>query len=143
MLKTWTGIFALIAALAACAPMQPAGNPQNVRIESTPGMAVIYLMRGNPDWSYVPSQVYVGDRLIGTTHAGTYYRIELPPGRHTIRGFGVDGGTITLDTQAGGVYFVQQRVAGTWRSPTSYSSAYTIIDEARARAVMANAARLG
>ena len=143
MLKTWTGVFVLIAALAGCAPMQPAGNPQSVRIEGTQGMAVIYLIRPMPDLSYVPAQVYVGDRLIGSTHAGTYYRIEVPAGRHRITGFGVDGGNITLDTQANGVYFVQQRVAGFARSPTSYTSSYQIIDEARARAVMANASRSG
>ena len=97
----------------------------------------------NTDWSYIPAQVYIGDRMLGNTHAGTYYRIEVPAGRHTIRGFGVDGGTITLNTQANGIYFVQQRVAGSWRTSQSPSSAYTIIDEARARAVMAGAQRLG
>ena len=145
MLKIWTGVLVLIAALAGCAVTHTptTADMQAVRIEGTPGMSVIYLVRGNPDWSYVPSQVYIGDRLLGTTHAGTYYRIEVPAGRHRFAGFGVDGGTITLDTQANGVYFVQQRVAGTWRSPTSYTSSYTIIDEARARAAMARAARLG
>ena len=58
MLKTLTGVFVLIAALAGCAPMQTA-DPQSVRIEGTPGMSVIYLMRSNPDWSYIPTQVYI------------------------------------------------------------------------------------
>ena len=143
MLKTWTGVFVLIAALAGCAPMQPAGNPQSVRIEGTPGMSVIYLVRSNPDLSDLQPQVYIDDRLVGTSFAGTYYRIEVPAGRHRFSGFGVDGGTLTLTTQANGVYFVQHRVAGstlTWQSP---SSSYQIIDEARARAVMAYASRAG
>ena len=143
MLKTLTGVFVLIAALAGCAPMPPAADPQSVRIEGTPGMSVIYLMRSNPDWSYIPTQVYIDDKMIGTIHAGTYYRIEVPAGRHRFSNFGIDGGTLTIDTQANGIYFVQQRVAGSWRTSQSPSSAFTIIDEARARAVMAGAERAG
>ena len=143
MLKTLTGVFVLIAALAGCAPMQPAADSQSVRIEGTPGMSVIYLVRSNPDLSDLQPQVYIDDRLLGSSFVGTYYRIEVPAGRHRFSGFGVDGGRLTIDTQANGVYFVQHRVAGsrlTWQSP---SSSYQIIDEARARAVMAGAQRAG
>jgi hypothetical protein len=143
MLKNWIGILAVVALTAACAPLPPSGNAQAVSIEGTPGMSVIYLIRATPDFSYVPAQISIDDQLLGVTHAGTYYRIEVPAGRHRIAGYGVDGGRITVDTQAGQVYFIQQRVAGNWRSPTSLSSFYTPIDEARARAAMVNAQKLG
>lgn len=142
MLKTWFSITAIITALAGCAAPAPQGG-QSVRIEGTPGMAVIYLVRARPDWSNVNASVYIDDRLLGSTHAGTYFRIEVPAGRHRISGFGVDGGNISLDTQAGGIYFVQQRVASSARSPTSLTSSYQVIDETRARAALATAQRAG
>jgi hypothetical protein len=144
MLKNLIGVMGLVAALAGCASMGPsAQETQAVRIEGTPGMAVIYVIRTNPDLSYVPAQIAIDDRLLGTTHAGTYYRIEVPAGRHRITGYGVDGGNITIDAQADRVYFVHQTVAGNWRSPTSLSSFYRLIDESRARAAMVGASRAG
>ena len=144
MLKTWTSLLALFALLTGCASMSPsARETQAVRIEGTPGMGVIYVIRTNPDLSYVPAQIALDDRLLGTTHAGTYFRVEVPPGRHRISGYGVDGGTITLDVQANRIYFVHQTVAGNWRSPTSLSSFYRLIDEQRARAAMVGASRAG
>jgi hypothetical protein len=145
MFKTIKARIALLAALvviAACAPL-PTADPQAVRIEGTPGMSVIYLVRTNPDLSYVPAQIALDDRMLGVTYAGTYFRLEVPAGRHRISGFGVDGGTITIDTQADRIYFIRQTVAGSWRSPTSLSSFYSVIDEARARAAMAGASRAG
>ena len=144
MLKTVTGLLALLALLAGCASLEPSPrDTQAVNIQSTPGMAVIYIMRSNPDLSYVPAQIALNGNLLGVTHAGTYYRVEVPAGRQRLSGYGVDGGNITFDTQAGRVYFVQQHVAGNWRSPTSLSSSYRLIDEAKARAVMVGASRMG
>jgi hypothetical protein len=142
MFKTWVGILAALALTAACAPFQQP-DPQAVRIEGTPGMAVIYIVRTRPDISYVPAQIALDGNLLGTTHAGTYFRLEVPAGRHRISGYGVDAGDITLNTQAGQIYFIRQSVAGSWRSPTSLSSFYTVIDEARARAAMAGAEKAG
>jgi len=141
MFKTWIGILAALALTAACAPL-PTYAPQDARIEGTPGKAVIYLVRSRPDLGPLPAQVVINDNLIGSTHPGTYYRLEVPAGRQRITGYTQDTGAITLDTQAGGVYFVQHRVSGTWRSPTPHSF-FSVINEAQARAVMARGARAG
>lgn len=144
MLKTWFGLLAFLMVLAGCASPGPSDRDrQAVRIEGTPGMAVIYLVRSNPDLSYVPATVTLDDRVLGTTHAGTYFRVEVPAGRHRLSGFGGDSGGITLNVQAGQIYFVHQTVAGTWRSPSALSSFYRVIDEQRARSMMAGASRLG
>lgn len=140
MSKTWIAILAVLASLAACAPLPPAAE---VRIEGTPGVAVIYIVRTNPDLSYVPAQISFDDRMLGVTYAGTYFRVEAPAGRHRIAGYGVDGGTINVDVQADRIYFVHQTVASTMRSPTSLSSFYRLIDETRARKAMAGASRAG
>ena len=141
MLKTWIGLLAALALTAACAPL-PAYGPHDAHIEGTPGKAVIYLVRSRPDLGPLPAQVVLNDSLIGTTHPGTYYRLEVPAGRQRITGYTQDTGAITLDTQAGGVYFVQHRVSGTWRSPTPHSF-FSVINEGEARAVMARGAKVG
>ena len=138
MRQNWIGILAVAVLVAACAI--PAPDPRRVQIENTPGSAVIYLVRSKPDLGTLPAQVVIGDRLVGTTYPGTYYRVEVPAGRHRLAGTGVDTGALTLDTRAGGVYFVQQRVTGDWRAVSPHSF-FSVIDEPRARAVMAYAER--
>ena len=143
MLKTWTRIIALLALLAACAPLQPTARDTGaVRIEGTPGMAVIYLVRTSPDISYLAAPVVLDDRLIGPTYAGTYDRLEVPAGRHRLTGYAQDSGSLTLDVQADRVYFVHHTVAGSWRSTAPFSF-FKVIDESRGRAAMAGASRLG
>ena len=135
MLKNLAGMLITAPLTAACAlPPQP--DPASVRIEGTPGSAVIYVVRSRPDLGPIPAQVTVNEQVIGTTYPGVYYRVEVPPGRARLAGTGVDNGAITLQTQAGGIYFVQQRVAGTWREPSPHSF-FSVIDERSARVVMA------
>ena len=141
MLKTWIGILAALALTAACAPF-PQASPQAVSIQNTPGKAVIYVIRSNPDLGPLPSQIMLNDQLLGSTHPGTYYRLEVPAGRHRLTGYTQDTGAITVDVQADRVYFVQQRVSGTFRSPTPHSF-FSVINEAQARAAMARASRAG
>jgi len=142
MLKTWTGLLALIALLAGCAPLSPR-DLEAVRIEGTPGKAVIYLVRTNPDLSTVSATVTLNGELLGTTHAGTYFRVEVPAGRHRFSGYASDTGSITVDAQADRVYFIRQTVAGYERSASSLSSFFSMIDEKRARAAMVGADRIG
>ena len=137
MTKLRVGILALSALVAGCAGYGSQQSAQAVRIEATPGMGVIYVVRTKPDLSYVPSQVTLDERLIGTTYAGTYYRVEVPAGRHRLSGYGRDNNAITLDVHADRVYFVHQTVAGSWRSPSSLSSFFKQVDEQRGRALLA------
>ena len=143
MTRNWIGMLALLALLAGCASMGPsAQDTQAVRIEGTPGKAVIYLVRTHPDLSYLTAQVTIGDTLIGATFAGTYYRVEVPAGRHKLSGTGQDNGALTIDVQADRVYFVQHTVSGSWRA-TNPHSFFRMIDEPRARAAMVGSERKG
>jgi hypothetical protein len=139
MLKIWIAAIATIAGLTACAPMAPA--PQSAaapRIESTPGKAVVYIVRTRPDMSYLTAQLVLDDQIIGATFAGTYLRLELTPGRHRISGSGEDNGAMTFDVQPDRVYFIQHTVSGSWRA-TNPHSFFSVMSEARARAAMARA----
>jgi hypothetical protein len=143
MLNKWMGIFAVAGLLSGCAQFGPGATEREaVRIEGTPGAAVIYLVRTNPDVSYLTAPIVVNDRMAGATHAGTYMRLEVPAGRATISGYAGDNGAISLDVQAGRVYFVQHTVAGSWRV-TNPHSFFRVIDEARARGALVGASRVG
>jgi hypothetical protein len=142
MSKNRIGIVALVALLAACAPLAPAPGAQDVRIEGTPGAAVIYLVRTNPDLSDVAAPVVVNDDMVGATHAGTYIRLELPAGRHRMSGFASDNGSLTLNVERDRIYFIRHTVTSSYRSMNPESS-FQMIDEARGRAAMAGASRAG
>lgn len=138
MLKKSLGILAIFA-LTACAPFQPtARQTQAVRIDGTPGMAVIYLVRTRPDISYVTAPVVIGDRMVGVTYEGTYLRLELPPGRHKISGYASDNGSLTVNVERDRIYFVRHTVSAAYRSINPESS-FQVIDEAGARAAMVGA----
>ena len=70
MLKNWIGILAVAALVAACAtPPQP--DPSAVRIEGTPGSAVIYIIRPRLGIGPLPAQLVVNEQLVGTTYPGS------------------------------------------------------------------------
>jgi hypothetical protein len=105
--------FVLLSILLAGCSMQLPLTPQDLearRFEAMPDKAVIYLVRDSLDFSNIQSQIRVGENLLLMTYPGTYYRWEVPAGRHTITGYGQDSGKITVEAQQGRIYFVQQRV---------------------------------
>jgi len=119
--------------LAGCTPLPP--TPQDVQakqFEAVPDKAVIYVVRDSLDFSDVAAQIYVGENLLPATYPGTYYRWVVPPGRHTISGYGQDSGKITVEVQQGRIYFVQQRVTYL----RVISSSFEIVSEAQGRAAV-------
>ena len=141
MFKTCIRMLSVLALLAGCTQLGPGpAASQAVRIENTPGMAVVYVVRTRPDMSYLTAPIVVDDKYVGPTYAGTYIRLELSPGRHVISGYAQDNGAIALNVQADRVYFVQHTVSGSWRA-TSPHSFFSMMDESRARAAMATAWR--
>ena len=97
--------------LAGCVPLPP--MPQELEARQFPALpdkAVVYLVRDYSDVRHLPATIWLGESITITTYPGTYYRWEVEPGRHRIAGFGVDSGFITLEVDAGKIYFVQQRL---------------------------------
>lgn len=139
MKATWIATCALTAALVACAPL-PA-TPQDMqakRFEIAPGKAVIYLVRTYLDLSDLPAPVLLDDQQIGATYAGTYFRLEVPPGRHELRGYAADNGSIKIDVQADRIYFIRHSVAGSWRA-TNPDSVFELMDHVSGRAAVTRA----
>jgi hypothetical protein len=72
---------------------------------------VIYLVRNDPDISREVGTVMLDDQMMGSTYPGTYFRWVVEPGRHQIRGYAGDAGSMTIDVGADRMYFIQQSVS--------------------------------
>lgn len=130
----------LVAGCVAPLPLTPADVQARKMAAPPPGMAVIYLVRPYPDHNVHPAPITLGDRQMITTYPGTYYRWEVPPGRHQIAGAFADNGEITVQVEPGRTYYVQQ-----WTDPwLGYArSFFQPVSEARARAVISRAVMVG
>lgn len=137
------GGLVLAATLAGCAAFPPSDAGERLVITApAEGMAVIYLVRTDPDVSYLATPVVLNDQMIGSTYAGTYYRLEVPAGRQLLSGYAGDNGALRFHAESGRVYFIQHSVSGSWRA-TSPHSFFLPLDEPRGKAAVARADRLG
>jgi hypothetical protein len=120
--------------LAGCTQLPP--SPQEIQAKrfepAAPDMSVIYIVRDYPDNDLAATIVLDGAASI-TTYPGTFYRWEVPPGRHRIAGMAADSAVITLQTEPGRIYFVQQSLNPFARTPMSH---FYRVDENRGRAVV-------
>jgi len=109
-----------VSLLAGCQlPLTPE-DLEARKFEAVPGKAVIYLVRVNPDFNDRQAQVRVGDKLILKVYPGTYFRWVVEPGIHTITGYAGDIGTITVQAEAGRIYYVKQQMTPFSRMPISH-----------------------
>lgn len=119
---------ALCVLVAACASTPQASRERDAQAKefnTHPGTAAVYVYRTDTAFDE-ESVLYVGGRLIGSTLPGTYFRIDLQPGKHRLHGIGADNGSITIEGRPGALYFVSLRVSGG-------QSHFERVDEADAR----------
>lgn len=115
MCRVMLTALAIVLALAGCQQLPP--SPQDIeakKFESIPGKAAIYIVRdvvsadiGAPLWLDQGAQI--------TTFAGTYFRWVVNPGSHTIEAIGASTASITIQAEAGKIYFVHHLVEGSMR----------------------------
>lgn len=131
----------LLSILAAsCAQLPP--TPQDIqakKFEPVADKAVIYIVRPGVD-SNVPGPLSIPGGLI-STHQGTYLRWEGAPGVHRIEGAGASTAAVTLQAQAGKIYFVEHTVFGSLREGL-LSMTLRQIDESRGRRLVSEATLL-
>lgn len=104
---------AVLLTLGGCASTPQASRERDAdakSFETHPNAATLYVYRGpfNTEWDH--NVLYVDGRLIGSTVPGTYFRINVVPGRHTLHGTGHDLGHLTIDARPGSIYFVDLAV---------------------------------
>ena len=107
----------LLATLGGCTstPQATAENDAAAKQYVThPGYAALYVFRDvfHNYRDLDDSVLYVNGRVIGTTLAGTYYRIDVEPGEHVLSGHGQDQGNLKVRVAAEEIAFVRLSMAG-------------------------------
>lgn len=126
----------VVMLLAGCAQLPPSAEDiQAKRFEPVPGKAVIYIVRDNIG-AHLDHSLWLDDSAIITTHTGTYYRWEVAPGTHRITGDAESAAALTLNVEAGKLYFVHHIVYGVeWNA--AYLTGLRRLDDQDGRARVA------
>jgi hypothetical protein len=107
-------LMAATLALTGCASTPqatPERDAEAKRFTADPKTATIYVYR--PDFAasdQEDSVIYLSSRQIGSTLPQTFFRLDVEPGMHLLRGIGSDRGQLTIETRAGELYFVKLNV---------------------------------
>ena len=134
-------IFSLMVFVAAgCVRLpQTANDIQGKKFESVPDKAVIYIVRPRLD-ALVAAPVSFSGGMI-STHQGTYYRLEVAPGTQRIEGTGPHTAAVSVQTEAGKIYFVELTASGGVRDGLQ-TMAFSRIDDNRGRRMVSEAQSL-
>lgn len=113
-------IAATVLAIAGCAQIPL--SPQEIadrKMETVPGRAVVYIVQDPYSTYNYGAGLTFDDGTEITTWPGTFYRWVTTPGVHTITNTeGNLNARITLQVEAGKIYFVQHWVTGLRGSTT-------------------------
>lgn len=112
----WRGLAILALSMAGCAQLPPtAKDVQSKKFDAISDKAVIYIVRSMVD-SVNAGSIVIGNDGVITTHKGTYYRWETAPGTQRIAGYGPYSASVTVQAEAGKIYYVLHKVEGGIRS---------------------------
>ena len=123
--RLWLALFA--ALLAGCASVPQASSERDAQAKqfvTNPRTSTLYVFRDGfsvGGMGIDGSELYVDRRLIGSTLPGSFFRIDLRPGKHFLNGYAFDQGKMTLETRPGELYFVKLTVA-------DGNSAFALVD---------------
>ena len=130
-----------IVLTAGCVQNPPTtADVQGKRFESVADKAVIYIVRPRVD-SPTAGPLSIGNFGMISTHPGTYFRWEAAPGVQRIEGFGPFSSSVTVQAEAGKIYFVEQNVMGNQRDGIQ-SMSLRRTDEIRGRRMVSEAQML-
>lgn len=110
----WAMVLASVIGLAGCASTPQASQEHDAEakaFKSYPNAATLYIYRSPFDRVGSDSVLYIGNRLIGSTLPGGYFRVVVWPGRYTLHGYAQDAGSLTVDVRRGTLYFIELTVA--------------------------------
>lgn len=135
----WRVIVIMALAMSGCVQLPPtAEDIQSKRFEPAPGQAVIYIARSRVDSPHAGT-IWIGSNSMITTYQGTYYRWETPPGTQLIQGYGPHNASVTVQAEAGKVYYVLHKVTGGGRRGGISSMHLQQVDDRYGRQLVSNA----
>ena len=107
----------LVLAAVGCMVNPQASSEQDAlakQFTAARGSATLYVYRPGSNFDDhvedLASVLYVDQRTIGSMMSGMYFVVHLTPGSHTLSGIATDEGKMTLQVQAGQLYFVSVQV---------------------------------
>jgi hypothetical protein len=106
---------AAVMLVAGCASTPQASRESDAeakRFVSHPNASTLYVYRDDFGGAEHDSTLYVNGRLIGATLPGTFFRVNLRPGRQLLQGSGADNGRLLVTTRPGEIRFVSLKVSG-------------------------------
>ena len=117
-MRNWRSMILLVVlAAAGCASTPQATSERDAQAKQFAAdtkTATVYIYRPGVNFDTntedISSVLYVDQRLIGSTLAGVYFLVRLAPGTHVLSGIATDQGQMTLQVEAGRLYFVSLRV---------------------------------
>ena len=101
--------------LGACTSTPEADPDRDARAKqflTHPASSTIYVYRSEFNHLDADTVLFINGRVIGSTRPGTFFRIDINPGRHVLHGTGIDLGQFELDTRPGQIYYVSHEVMG-------------------------------
>ena len=101
-----------IILLGGCASIAKAPaemDQQAKQFRSNPNYSQVYLYRNETLGAAISMPVTVDGQLAGNTGANSYFKFNLPAGSHTFTSQG-DESVLTVNTEAGKLYFIWQEV---------------------------------
>jgi hypothetical protein len=100
-----------VAALAGCAikewPWMKEAEKEAKSFAADPGMSLIYLYRATSNSPTFRLGIFLNGEIIGALDTRSFIVCRVPPGTHEIASREAEAARITLETEPGGLYFVE------------------------------------
>jgi hypothetical protein len=112
--KGWVRGLAVVlcfAALASCAikewPWMAEAEKEAKSFTADPGMSLIYLYRETPNSPTFRLGIFLDGEIIGALDTKSFIVCRVTPGTHEIASREAEAAHLTLETEPGGLYFVE------------------------------------
>jgi hypothetical protein len=102
-------IFGLLYGCATVSKAPPTADAEAKLFKANPSVSQVYVYRNETFGAALSMPVTVNGKLAGSTGPHSYFKFDLPAGKHVITSQG-EGSRLELDTQAGQIYYVWQEV---------------------------------
>lgn len=100
-----------VAALAGCAmkdwPWMKEAEKEAKSFAAAPGMSSIYLYRATSNSPTFRFGIFLNGEIIGALDTKSFIVCRVPPGTHEIASREAEAARLTLETESGGLYFVE------------------------------------